>query len=69
MLSQLHDEISKVPTRALLDSRHEMEPSLIAELSTILAAGKADNPEESNVTSVMEKKKEGREEEGGESKL
>jgi hypothetical protein len=63
LLSQLHDAISKVPTGALLDSRHEMEPSLLAELSTIMAAGKADNPEGSNVTSVLEKKKEGGEEE------
>ncbi len=59
LLSQLHDAISKVPTVALLDSRHEMEPSLLAELSTMLAEGKAGNPEESNVTSVLEKKKEG----------
>ena len=64
LLSQLHDEISKVPTRALLDSRHEMEPSLLAELSIIMAASKADNPEGSNVTSVLEKKKEGGEEGG-----
>ncbi len=39
LLSQLHEAISKVPTGALPDSRDEMEPSLFAELSTILAAG------------------------------
>lgn len=66
LLSQLRDAISKVPTGALPDSRHEIEPSLLDELSTILAAGKADAPKESSVTSVLEKKKEGEGEEGQE---
>jgi hypothetical protein len=39
LLSQLHNAISKVPTGALPDSRDEIEPSLFAELSTILTAG------------------------------
>jgi hypothetical protein len=40
LFPQLHEAISKAPTGALPDSRDEIEPSLFAELSTILAAGK-----------------------------
>ena len=54
--SQLHDAISRVPTGALPDSRDEMEPSLFAELSTILAASKAHAPKESTVKWALEKK-------------
>ena len=63
LLSQLHEATSKAPTGALPDSRDEIEPSLFAELSTILAAGKALAPKESTDTWVLEQK-EGGEEEG-----
>ena len=63
LLSQLQDAISKVPTGVLPDSRHEIEPSLLAELSIILAAGKAHTPKESTATWASEKK-EAEEEEG-----
>jgi hypothetical protein len=56
LLSQLHDAIFKVPTGVLPDSRDGIEPSLFAELSTILAAGKAHAPKESTVTWASEKK-------------
>lgn len=56
LLSQLLDAISKVSTGALPDSRDEMEPSLLAELSMILALGKAHTPKESTVTWASEKK-------------
>jgi hypothetical protein len=46
LLSQLHDAISKLPTGVLPDSRDGIKPSLFAELSTILAAGKAHAPKE-----------------------
>ena len=62
LLSQLHEAISKAPTGALPDSRDEIEPSLFAELSTILAAGKTHAPKESTVTWVLEKKEGGQEE-------
>jgi hypothetical protein len=64
LLSQLQDAISKVPTGVLPDSRHEIEPSLLAELSIILAAGKAHTPKESTVTWASEKKEAEEEEEG-----
>ena len=66
--SQLHNTISKVPTGVLPDSRDEIEPSLFAELSAILAAGKAHAPKESTVTWALEEK-ESRERKKGRSKL
>ncbi len=39
-LSGLHDAISKVSTRLLPDLRHEIEPVLISEVSTVFALGK-----------------------------
>jgi hypothetical protein len=65
LLSQLHYAISKVPTGVLPHSRDGIKPSLFAELSTILAAGKAHAPKESTVTSASEKKQ-SREEEAQE---
>jgi hypothetical protein len=50
LLSQLHGAISKLPTGALPDSWDEIEPSIFAELSTILAQGEAHAPRESTVT-------------------
>jgi hypothetical protein len=64
LLSQLQDAISKVPTGVLPDSRHEIEPSLLAELSIILAPGKAHTSKESTVTWASEKKEAEEEEEG-----
>jgi hypothetical protein len=65
LLSQLHDSISKAPTGELPDSRDGIESSLFAELSTILAAGKAPAPKESTVTWALEEKQ-SREEEAQE---
>jgi hypothetical protein len=45
-----------VPTGVLSDSRDGIKPSLFAELSTILAGGKAHAPKESTVTWASEKK-------------
>jgi hypothetical protein len=59
LLSQLLEAISKVSTGALQYSRDEMEPSLLAELSIILALGKAHTPKESTVTWASEKKEDG----------
>ena len=61
LLSQLHDAISKLSTGALPDSRDEIEPSLFADLSIILATGKAHAPKESTVTWTWEKKEGGEE--------
>ena len=58
LLSQLLEAISKVSTGALPYPRDEMEPSLLAELSIILALGKAHTPKES-VTWASEKKEDG----------
>jgi hypothetical protein len=68
LLSQLHGAISKLSTGALPDSWDEIEPSLFAELSTIVAPGEAHAPRESTVTGASEKKEGGGgggEEEGG----
>ena len=59
LLSQLLEAISKVSTGALPYSRDEMEPSLLAELSIILALGKAHTPKESTVTWAPERKEDG----------
>jgi hypothetical protein len=53
-LSELHDAISKVSARLLPDLRQEIEPELLVEVSTILAAGKTNTANETAVTVAAE---------------
>jgi hypothetical protein len=63
-LSGLHDAISKVSTRLLPDLRHEIEPVLISEVSTVFVLGKINTANsmanEATVRGATEKEEDGK---------
>jgi hypothetical protein len=60
----LHDAISKVSTRLLPDLRHEIEPVLICEVSTVFVLGKINTANsmanEATVRGATEKEEDGK---------